>query len=145
MTFLLRFLRLPISLPLEENQCNWQTKVILLICLELLRRPAPEVIGNSRNLKKGKNGRRAAQRGEATCDEPPRRCSNRECRDASWGADEVSAPQFCWNNLRARQLCWRLNRPCGALSLPGVVEGFAFGWPEVGCCGTSGLTGCAEG
>ena len=95
--------------------------------------------------KDRKNGRRAAQKGEVTCDELPRRCSTRECRDASWGADEVSAPQFCWHKLRASQLCWRLNRPRGALSWPGVVEGFAFGWPEFGCGVTSGLTGCTEG
>ena len=63
----------------------------------------------------------------------------------SWGADEVSAPQFCWNELRASQLCWRLNRPLGGLSWPGVVEGFALGWPEFGCGVTSGLTGCTAG
>jgi len=51
-------------------------------------------IGNSRNLKKGKNGRRAAQKGEVTCDEPPRRCSTRERRDASWVRTKCPHPNF---------------------------------------------------
>ena len=82
--------------------------------------------GNSRNLEMRKKDCRTAQREKVTCDEPVRRCSIRECRDASWGADEVSAPHVCWNKLSSESALLAIKPAARRIVLAGRRRGLRF-------------------